>query len=288
MEGQIYYNCADERVQTGQPDCIKKENKTTDLLISSVNALYPTDPDAFNELMNAEDGYLVTDGTLRLTSINDVRLTANNGGDVATDDIGYGETAPVTTNGLSQVFRINGGVCLAKQLMALDKKSVRVFRVDDENAIFGTIVKQNGVDYFAGYKATLSVREVPATGTESYYIETTVYYSPNYEKERKAMHSFMLDSVPTGLIPITLQKGTGTGTAMVVQSCNGENITSRFTGWAQTMFETEDGTNPTSVTANGGLLTFDPVGSYRVLGAQVLAAGDILGVEGIRQFINLA
>jgi len=289
-KGKILYECKDQSAYTGKESCLKKETKTVGLLVTKLNAKYPMDAQAFNE--GIENEYINGTGLLRLTPINDVRITSNDGGDVATEDVGYGETAPVGFNGFSQTYRVDGGVCLMKQLRRLSNSEVRVIRIDDQNGAFGTIVTDRQGDHFAGYKAILMVGENHADGSTGYFITLYVYYSSNYDKERERAHMVMLDSVPTGLLGVVLQKGTATGTARVVSSCSGEDYTANYGGeWTPAMFVNEAGTNPTTVTFSEGtgLLTIAPTTSpWKLASASVLSGGNILGLEGVDTYVDLS
>lgn len=291
MSGTIDYKCQTPKALTGRGDCIKQEGKTLHLLITGTKAYYPVDAEEFNTGFSAEaEGYIYRNDYLNITPINDVAVTANNGGDIATTDVGYGNTEPTGFNGFSQTYRVKGGVCLAKELMKLNRKEVRVFRVDDENACFGTIVTKDNVEHFAGFKAVLMVRTINATGTDTYYIELSVYYTPNYELEIKNAHMIMLNGVPVGLTGAILQNSDAEGEAKVVNSCSTEDITDVFgTSWDTTMFQLASGTAPTTVVYDPDkrVITLSPVGSYRVMSADVLVAGGIEGIEGINQFVSI-
>ena len=99
-----------------------------------------------------------------------------------------------------------------------------------------------------------------------------------------------LNKIPDGLIGVRLKKGTGSGKATVVTVCGGEDVTADYGDkWAAELFLNESGEAPTSATfdAGTGLITFDPVASYRVASASVLAGADIDGLEGVDELVSL-
>ncbi len=297
MKGKIIKACEDFFIQTNEGNCIAPEGRTKALFLTNVNAGYPLVPDDFNEGLyelnsKKEDGYLYRNDQLRITPVNNVSMSEQSGGDIATADPGDGFAIPAGFNQLAQTYRINGGLCLLKQLKRLNKKQMRVFRIDDSGMIFGTEREQRSGNDFQGYLAYIMATDVlPTSNTEIFYIQLSIYYSAEYSNERENAHAFALDSVPKGFVGVQLEAGTAAGTAKVVEVCSGEDTTSVYgTEWEASMFADKSGKAPTAVAfdTETGLLTFTPAGGeYRVLDASVLIKGDIDGIEGVNVYTKL-
>jgi hypothetical protein len=254
-------------------------------LISGKNALYPADDTAF---VAGLPGYVVNPGTNRIYPVTGVAENTISGGDVATAEVGFSGARPTGENATSEVYRLLGNDCLAKELKKLNKRQVRVFRVDDENYVYGTIVKQGSTEQFAGFNATVFTYDLKQTGSDPGGIYIAVYYSSDYENEKKALNAVHVDEIPDGLVGVELQSKT-TG-YKVVSTCSGEDYTELYgNDWNTTMFATSTGTAPTTVTfaAATGLLSLAPAGAYRVKDAAALSAGDVHGLEGIEKYVTL-
>lgn len=288
--GTITSNCSyKSQVFTGQGNCIKQEGKTVALLISEHNAAYPIDGEAFNAALN---GYINSESPLHLLPINNVINNTPSGGDIATTDVGFAGPRPSGYNAFSEIYQVDAGDCFYKQIAQLNKKRVRVFRVDDQQSINGTAVLRGGEEKFVGFDAYLMVQRVKGSDNSVIYsVSLAVYYSVNYsEVELPNIHSFPLDEVPTGLIGVVLAKGPTTGTAKVVSICDGEDFTTTYGAeWNSGMFTNASGVSPTTVTytESTGLLTFAPVAAYKVKDAATLSAGDIIGIEGLNKYVDL-
>jgi hypothetical protein len=282
----------DEQIFTGVSNCNKAEKKVVALLISGIKAEYPSDAAAFNAglqgWVNAD-----SDDLLKLFVLKGAILTGSNGGDITTSDQGYGVSIPVGYNALSQTIRLRGaGDCLAKQLAKFNGKQARIFRIDDEDAAYGTASKKtDGTIVFKGYNAILMMSEALNDGSNDYILTLNIYYEANYDKERKNRHAVILDAVPDPLSGVILKKGAAAGTASVVDICSTDDYTDIYgDDWDETMFVASDGTNPTTVTYNAAtkLLTFAPTTSpYKVAGAAALSAGNIIGLEGANEYVPL-
>ncbi|MBF0651290.1 hypothetical protein IR083_20945 [Dysgonomonas sp. GY75] len=281
-----------EQIFTGVSNCNKLEGKPVTLVICGLKSEYSADSTEFNthfqEYVNA-----APDDVQKMLIIKNIVLTSSNGGDITTSDAGYGSTVPVGYNALSQVFRISGGGdCLAKQLAKFNGQKVLIFRIDDENAIYGKASEKSDKSIvFKGYEAFIIMSESLADGSNPYILNLNVYYATNYDKERKDRHAILLDNIPDGLNGVILQKGTATLTAKVVDICSTDDYTSMFGNeWDYSMFVDESGANPTTVTydATTGLLTFAPAGSYKIENAGVLSTGNIIGIEGVNKYVPLS
>ena len=214
-----------------------------------------------------------------------------NGGDIATSDVGFAGARPVGINAYNEAYQVDAGDCLYKEMAKLNKRKVRVFRIDDEGYIYGTVVKRGSEYFFAGFQGTAyAIRTKSTDNTTLAAITLTVYYTPDYEKELKNLNAFEIEDVLAGLKGVILKKGTTTGTATVIGQCGGEDYTSLFgSDWDETSFVNASGGNPTTVTYDSvaNILTFVPIASYRVAPASILSAGDITGIEGLDTLVDL-
>lgn len=285
--GTIQGNCQQDIPHTGIGDCNVKEGKTVALLITGYNAFYPLDKEQF--IANLET-YVTQDGNLRMFPVNSVIANTINGGDINAPEAGFSGPQPTNINAINIVYQTGGGNCFYKEIAKFNRRKVRVFRVDDQGYIFGTVVTRNGENHFAGFEATAYSYITPTDGTTITAINLALYYSANYEKELRNMNAFEIPEVPNGLIGLMLQKGATTGTAKVIGSCDGEDYTLTYGDqWVADMFVNSTGANPTNVAFDEatGLLTFTPVGSYRIASASVLKAGNVIGFEGVNQLVDL-
>lgn len=286
--GQIIGNCSKDRPRTGKGRCDKTEGLTTSLILTDPNALYPLDSAEFIEGM---EGWVSDTGIMRMMPVHGLINDTPTGGEVSTSQVGYGPTSPVNLSAYSNLFQIDAGLCLYKELSKANRDTYRVFRVDSQGYIYGTVVTKNGVNYFAGFEAKVYCYPGKATDlTTEGGVFLGVYYGSDYELEMQNINAFEVGKIPEGLVGVLLQKGTTSGTAKVVGSCGGDDYTTLYgADWTQTMFVNSTGANPTSVVYNAstGLLTFTPVADYKVASASVLADGNILGLEGIDDLVSL-
>lgn len=285
--GSINSKCGKEDIYTNEGDCKTLRKPIIALLVSGLNAVYPTDEEEFKQGFEGVDGYLYTQGKNKLIPITPIAMTAQNGGDAVPEDVGYGETSVVTYNPESNVYRINAGECLYKELVKYNGKKVRIFEIDQDLQMFGTAISETEQ---RGYLVELGVRKVRATATTSAHIELTVYNSVNYINEDKNANMINLDRVPEGFIPVKLIAGSEAGSAKVIQSCDGVDITAMYgTDWDTSMFVNRTGVNPTSVSyvEDGEYLTIQPAGDYRVANADKLFSGGIEGVSGVNKFATI-
>lgn len=291
MLGQIKGNCQSETPLTGAGSCPKQEGKVSALIVTGLNAMYPLKEEEFKTGL---EGHVSESGALRMYPIKDIVGMTLSGGDINAPDLGtYGGPAPTNLNAKNVAYQINAGDCLYKELAKFNKRKMRMFRVDDEGFVYGTVVSRNGVNYFAGFEVTLYAVRTPTDGSTAYNLSLFAYYTPNNEDEEKNMNAFNvgLVAIPDGLIGVTLKKGTGSATASVITTCGGEDITAEYGDkWKVGMFLNASGVAPTSVTfdAATGLLTFEPAAAYRVASAAVLAEGDITGIEGVNEMTDLS
>ena len=255
------------------------------LLITPLNAAYSPEKEAF--LSEIEAG-IKAGGSSRVYPVKNVLGVTINGGDINAPEVGtYGGVAPTGLNAKNVVFQVDGGDCLYKELAKLNKRKVRVFRVDDEGYVYGTMSEGK----FVGFEATVFSTRTTTDGSTPYNLSLTVYYTPNLEEEEKNLNavSVGLNAIPSGLVGLTLVKGSATTKAKVVTSCGGDDVTEQFAEeWAATAFVKEGGGNPDTATYSDGEITFDSAGSYRVAGADVLEGLDITGFDGIPEYVSIS
>lgn len=282
--GQIPGNCAGATPLTGRGNCDKKEGKTIALILTELNSFYPTDPAEFIAGLN---GWILAGTSPRMFPIKGVVAGALNGGDIATAELGtYGGSTPIGINQLNIAYQFDAGDCFYKELFKVRKRKMRLFRVDDEGYVYGTIVTREGEDHFAGFEVTLMPLYTLTDGTAETTIGLTAYFSVNYEFELAAKNGINvgLNSIPDGLIGIVLQASSKASGAKVVTVCSGEDITAEYgEDWTTELFLNNSGGKPTTVTfaKETGMLTIAPAGNYRVVGAEVLAEANIIGYEGV-------
>ena len=290
MIGQIESNCKNAVPLTGAESCAKQEGKISALIITGLNAYFPIEKEEF--ISELEDDVSAV-GTNRIYPVKNIVGMTISGGDINAPDLGtYGGPAPSNLNAKNVAYQINAGDCMYKELAKLNKRKMRIFRVDDEGYVYGTVVKRGSEYFFAGFEATLYALRVPTDGSTAYNLSLYAYYTPNNEDEEKNMMAINvgLVNIPDGLIGVILKKGSKSGTATVVTQCGAEDITSEYgEKWATSMFLNDSGEAPTSVTygEGTGVLTFDPVGTYRVAPASSLKT-TIPGIEGINELVDLS
>lgn len=293
MLGQVKGNCASEVAYTGSGICAIQEQKISILLLTGLNTMFPMEDIEDNFIQLIQQG-VTAEGTGRIYPVKDIVGMTINGGDINAPDLGtYGGPMPTNLNAKNIAYQINSGDCAYKEYAKLNKRKMRIFRIDEDGVVRGTVVERNGKQYFAGFEATLYTVRIPTDGSTAYNLSLYAYYTPNNEYEEKNMHGFVvgLAAIPDGLLGVVLKKGAATGKASVVTTCGGEDITAEFGDkWTTAMFLNESGAAPTTVTYDNatGLLTFEPAAKYRVAGAAVLAAADITGVDGINQLTDLS
>lgn len=275
MAGTIQGLCVTGTPYTGTPRCEKTESTTDALIFHDPKARYPLDPETF---IDGLDEWVYDTGLNRIYPVGGVLYNAESGGDVNTYDTGSGFASPTTLAQKITTFTIDGGDCLYKQLAKLEGRTWRVFRVDVDGYIYGTVVD----DQFAGFLCKVKVRRLQATGSDAYQLYLDVYYTNKLEKEEKNLHAFEIGNAPEGLVPVVVKAVTGG--SQVVGECSQVDYTSNYANeWTAPMFTQATGTAAESVTYNAttGLLTIAPAGTYRVADASVLADAGITGLTGV-------
>lgn len=285
FKGRIASNCSDSSVRTGLTNCDRQPGRITALGLTLISALFPTDEQEFNDAL---EGY-VSDTALRLMPVKGVAGATRNGGDINAPELGtYGGARPIGQNAVNIAYTIDGGMCLYKELSKLNGRTVRVFELDADNYLFGTVVTKANTDYFAGYEGQVYVTFTPTDGSALGYITLTVYYHISHEKELQNTMSLQLpNGLPDGLVGVELEK-VGTDRVKVFTVCDHTDVTDIYKDeWAASMFVTKDGTDATTATYSDGVIKLAPTGEYRVADASVLAAGDITGLDGAETYVSI-
>lgn len=285
FKGRIASNCSDSSVRTGLTNCDRQPGTITALGLTPINALFPTDEQEFNDAL---EGY-VSDTALRLMPIKRVNQATRNGGDINAPELGtYGGARPIGQNAVNIAYQIDGGMCLYKELSKLNGRTVRVFEMDNSNYLFGTVVTKAKTDYFAGYEGQVYVTFTPTDGSALGYITLTVYYPISHEKEvQNAMSLQLPNGLPDGLVGVELE-AVGADSVKVFTVCDHTDVTDIYKDeWDTSMFITKDGTDATTATYADGVIKLAPTGEYRVADASVLAAGNITGLDGVRNYVSI-
>lgn len=285
LKGRIASNCSDSSVRTGLTNCDRQPGAITALGLTPINALFPTDEQDFNDAL---EGY-VSDTALRLMPVKGVAGATRNGGDINAPELGtYGGARPIGQNAVNIAYTIDGGMCLYKELSKLNGRTVRVFELDADNYLFGTVVTKANTDYFAGYEGQVYVTFTPTDGSALGYITLTVYYPISHEKELQNTMSLQLpNGLPDGLVGVELE-AVGADSVKVFTVCDHTDVTDIYKDeWAASMFVTKGGTDATTATYSDGVIKLAPTGEYRVAGASVLAAGDITGLDGAETYVSI-
>jgi len=260
------------------------------LVFHDKNYSFTMDSDIFNQEILAAMSAMGTGRAFPITEgIVDMRPT---GGDVRTQQEGFGPENPNGLNALRETYVItSGGICLYKQLAKLSGRQMRVFLIDNANSIYGTVadvVVGAGVteERFRGYLVTVYVRHRRNTGTQSGAIEIDLFYDANFENEEKNTHSVILDVTLEGLSGLVLVPGSQPSSARVLIACSSDDVTS-FYGMLladANLYKRKDGAHIMSVSymPHGELMFSPPTsdGLYQLESADKFEAVNIFGVEG--------
>lgn len=285
FKGRIASNCSDSSVRTGLTNCDRQPGRITALGLTPISALFPTDEQEFNDAL---EGY-VSDAALRLMPVKGVAGATRNGGDINAPELGtYGGARPIGQNAVNIAYTIDGGMCLYKELSKLNGRTVRVFELDADNYLFGTVVSKANIDYFAGYEGQVYVTFTPTDGSALGYITLTVYYPISHEKEVQNTMSLQLpNGLPDGLVGVELEL-EGADSVKVFTVCDHTDVTDIYKDeWEASMFVTKEGTEATTATYADGVIRLAPSGEYRVADASVLAAGNITGLDGAGMYVTI-
>ena len=289
MLGTVAGNCKENsQVYTRTGNCAIFEGTPNALIFTDKTALFSVDKDTFKTEINAGI-YAPAPG--RVTPVRGIASLSVSGGDLKTSQEGFGPETPNGLNSLREDYIINeGGYCLYKQLSKLNKRQVRVFKVDDSLNAFGTNIMHEGSEKTRGYLVTAGVSRRISTGSaQAGAIILSLLYSANFQNEDINANAITLDEVPEGLSGIRLKK-TATGKAKVLSTCEAEDITEIYGEdiAVPAMYKNKSGAIPTSVTYSNGELTFSPAAAdYRIADANALKAAGIEGYEGENEYVDL-
>lgn len=277
MAGRVLGSCVDATPYTGSNQCAKGESLTTALLFHNPLSSYPLDAATFITDLPAK---VYTTGIDRIYPVKNILALDLTGGDTNTSDAGSGYTSPTNKAQVIATYTLENDDCLYKELVKMQGISWRVFRVDQDGYIYGTVTGTGANQAFRGFQCKVAVRRVQATGTDQAFLYLEIYYSAQYEAELKNLHGFNLgeENIPDGLVAVVVDGG------QVVGECSGVDYTTIYgPEWTAAMFISSTGTPPDSVTYDDatGLLTFDPTGTYRVADAAVLGPLGITGITGV-------
>lgn len=289
--GFIIGKCkGDQAVHTKVGQCSLFEGKPLGFIIHHDSTSFSIDETEFNAEIKAG---VYASGINRITpllgGVTDYQPT---GGDVMTNQEGFGPEVPVGLNPKRVDYIINkGGLCLLRQLKKLNGRQVRIFLVDMATVAYGTSVVINGEEKFRGFSATIWVAKRDNTGSAGGAIILSVFFSADYENEENNLASIGLTETIEGLTGVVLMK-TGTGNAKFVIACSADDLTTTFKGDLAdvTLYKSDAGVTPTAVVYNSTTedLTFTPVGKYRIEYADVLTAAGIEGMEGEDEYTDLS
>jgi hypothetical protein len=168
---------------------------------------------------------------------------------------------------------------------------MRVFRIDQQQNNFGTVVKKDGDLKYRGFLLnSVYVTQRKETEGQSGAVILSLFYSVNYEKELINKHSVSLDEKIEGLSGIYLEKGSASGKAKVKITCSGDDVTSIYGAELASigLYQNESGTNPSSVNYSNGELTISPAGKYKIADAMTLKEAGIEGYEGENIFGDIS
>ena len=291
MKGFIAGVCkAGQRVHTRMGECAMFEGTPLGFIIHNRNTSFSLDEATFNTEIKAG---IVAIGIDRVTPLlNGLTDFQVSGGDVQTSQEGFGKELPVKNNTKRVDYIINeGGICLFRQLIKFNGRSVRIIPVDKNRVAYGTVANLGGTDKFRGFAATLWSTRRDNTGTQAGAIIFSVFYDAEYENEEADMAAIALTETYEGLTGVILKR-TGTGTAKFVIACSGDDLTSTYGTTLEdpTIYRNPAGGNPTTVVLNptSDFLTFTPAAaSYTILDAVTLKTAGIEGYEGEEEYVDL-
>lgn len=291
--GVVQGNCSAENVVHSRVgDCDVEPGLITGLIAVPRNKRFSSDIETFQEELAAA----VLAG--QAIPIFGIEGATASGGDLQTGATDYGTNQSFGVNPWTIAYRIlPGGVCLERALGDLDKKSMRFIWVEASGRIWLATTKTSaGVVQLMGFEGTaMTYNALPQNATTPFMKYFNVSYTANHRAEWLDGSTFVLDSIPEGLMGVTLVAGTAAGTARIVGACGGEDqgaIMAQMAGATadlKTAFVNDAGVNPTSanIDPETGLVTIAPAGAYRVASAVVLDGLNIVGYDGLPQTVQI-
>ncbi|MDR0680854.1 MAG: hypothetical protein LBG15_03225 [Dysgonamonadaceae bacterium] len=291
MNGFITSNCnSTVYAHTKTGDCAQFEGKPLGLIFTDQGASFPVDENAFKQAIS--EGIYALQRKRVVPLMKGIVAVAPNGGDISTSQEGFGPETPIGINAYREDYTItSGGICLYKQLAKMNGKTIRFFKVDQNNVAYGTYSDGDDSPVFRGYLATFYVTNRANSGDTGGAVLLSLFYSLNYEQERINTHALPVATGLEGLSGVVLQKAAA-NTAKVILACSGEDITSVYGEdlAVASLFVSEAGTNPTAVSYANGVLSFTAAGSpkFKIADAAVLHAAGIDGIEGESEYVSLS
>ncbi len=279
-----------ENVHTKVGECAMFEGTPLGFILHEKSKSFSTEQEVFNTEIQAA---ITEDGDGRITpllgGITDYQVS---GGDVNTSQEGFGPEVPIGINAKRIDYIINkGGLCLLKQLKKLNGREIRIFPVDVNKVVYGTVATVGSEPAFRGFLATVYAAKRDNTGSQTGAITFSVFYSSNYENEETNMASIGLTSELEGLTGVILKK-TATGKAKFVIACSGDDLTETYgeTLAAPELYRNASGGKPTTVTygKDANDLTFVPAAAYKIADAKTLSSSDLTGIEGEEYYTDLS
>lgn len=281
IHGNLSVNCSDNsQVFSGRGQCEFTESLTKSLIITKPKKTFD-----FSSFETDLATALYASGMAKAWIVSGVVDNAMNGGDVATVQEGtYGATKPDGLNAADQAFQIRANECLAKRLMGFNGQLVRLFTVDDNSVANGEIDADGNFVGKLGYIYITYSKMVKGTAANL----TVHFYYADYQDYLYKMSGVALkNELPDGLVPLTLEK-VGEGVVKLVEACSRVDVTADYGSEIDvSIFVDDSGSNPATATYADGKVTLAPTGKYRVAPASILKSADILGYDGIEEYIKI-
>ncbi len=285
--GKVTGRCSEESiVHTRIDNCDINPGRTKAILETSINFTFPINNSA-DFIAAIKDGILHG----QVTPINGISGADATGGEVQNYTTPYQENRPTGTAPVSIPFVLgSGGTCLFKELMQLNGKMRRIVEIDMANIAWGEAISDVEGRGYLGYVYATETRAMNPTTPQINYFN--VSYTANHENE--LLNRFGLEANATfdGLMGVVLQQTATAGQMRIVNPCTGTDVGIEYAAdWKVGAFVDNTGAPPQSATMNEdtGILTIAPTtGSFRIVGAAQLDAMNIVGLDGLNQFVSAA
>jgi hypothetical protein len=146
------------------------------------------------------------------------------GGEPNIKQEGFGSGIPSgITPYVEKYIIVDGGECLYKQLLQLEEREIRVFKVDENDTMYGALTKKGLI---RGYKCSVTVTPRENTGAQSAAIILQINYANTFKKERDMEISVGIEDELDVLRELSLVVvSKADATARIVASCGGRSIT---------------------------------------------------------------
>lgn len=146
------------------------------------------------------------------------------GGDPRINQEGFGSGVPNGINPYSETYTItDGGDCMYKQLAKLENRLMRVFRIDENDIMYGTVDKNGNIK---GYKCYISVTPRENTGDTVGANLLLITYQNSYKQERVNEVAVALEEELQTLrqVAVAVPRDVTEGFRIVTE-CTGSSIT---------------------------------------------------------------